>query len=75
MAACCYIENMKSNINVEANEIVKSINERPGKERISLYVSKTAYEAFQAACKKKQLSVSEVVEEMMKQFVESLKKK
>jgi len=66
---------MKPNINVDADKIAKFIKEKPGKERISLYVSKEAYLDFQSACKKKQLSVSEVVEEMMKQFVESLKKK
>lgn len=45
--------------------------EATDKERISLYITKNTYDSFKLACE--EIPVSRVIEQLMKEFIESSK--
>ncbi len=50
-----------------------SVGKKGDREKTSLYLSKALYEAFRKACG--DIPASQVLEELMQQFVDSVKKK
>lgn len=47
-------------------------NQKTDREKVSLYLSKSLYEEFKKKCG--EVPASQVMEELMRQFVDSLKK-
>ncbi len=50
-----------------------SVGKKDDREKTSLYLSKAVYEAFRKACG--DVAASPVLEELMQQFIDSVKKK
>jgi len=60
---------------INAKDIIKRLTKKDIRERISLYLSKDLYADFRYACEKEEVKASQVMEELMKLFVDSLKPK
>jgi hypothetical protein len=60
---------------IDGKEILEklSVGRKNDREKTSMYLSKAIYEAFKKACG--DVPTSQVVEELMQQFVDSLKRK
>jgi len=60
---------------IDGKAMLKKLADAKGdRKKVSLYLSKSLYEAFKESCGEK-VSASETMEELMRTFIESLKKK
>ena len=61
---------------MDAKRILKGIEDRKNdRGRVTLYLSKSLFEKFKTKCEAKGVASSVVIEEMMVDFLNSLKKK
>lgn len=58
---------------IDAKDILKRLENNENRAKVSLYLDKKIYDQFKKACGK-QASASRVMEELMREFLESLKR-
>lgn len=59
---------------MDSKQIVKKVRAEPLKKNFTFSLSEEVVNEFQNACKKEKVSMSSVIEQMMKEFLASLKK-
>lgn len=64
---------MKKTYQINAQEIINKLELEDDRTKVSLYLSKSLYNRFKKACGK--APASRVMEELMREFLDSVKKK
>ena len=60
---------------IDAKKVIKKLKGETKRDRATLYLDKELLKEFQVACKKHKISSNKAIEELMIEFLDSLKSK